>query len=308
MNIETIARGSFSGHETFPFRFAWLPRGVQALAQDPELFSREDAIIRLGVGKNMVRSIHHWGTAAGLLADVPGSRGRMSRATPLGGQLLGSDGWDPYLEDPGTLWLLHWELASKPLPATTWYWAFNHAPQMEFTRGQLVGWLTRLAEHRGWARISPASLKRDVDTFVRTYVASRTGRGIGVEDAIDCPLVELGLLRETADRASLMLQRGRHPSLPDAIFTYALIRQLERLGREHGTVPLHDVAFAAGAPGRVFVLTEDALLVRLERVAALTKDAIVYDDTAGLRQLLVKRPFEPLMLLKNYYSKSGGRA
>ena len=48
---------SFSGHETFVFRYGWLTKAVTAVTEDPGVFAREDAIVRLGVGKNMVRSI-----------------------------------------------------------------------------------------------------------------------------------------------------------------------------------------------------------------------------------------------------------
>ena len=48
---------SFSGHETFPFRYTWLKKGVDAVRDDPSVFTSDRATITLGVGKNMVRSI-----------------------------------------------------------------------------------------------------------------------------------------------------------------------------------------------------------------------------------------------------------
>ena len=51
---------SFSGHETFPFRYTWLKKGVDAVRENPTIFADDLATITLGVGKNMVRSIHHW--------------------------------------------------------------------------------------------------------------------------------------------------------------------------------------------------------------------------------------------------------
>jgi hypothetical protein len=64
----------FSGHETFPFRYTWLPKGVTNLLKDPELFARDDALVTLGVGKNMVRFIRHWCTAAGAIERVGRTR------------------------------------------------------------------------------------------------------------------------------------------------------------------------------------------------------------------------------------------
>src|SRR5438552_3957978 len=58
-------RFRFSGHDTFPCRYAWLPKAVQNLKRNNNLFSDEDdAMVQLGVGKNMVRAIRFWADAA----------------------------------------------------------------------------------------------------------------------------------------------------------------------------------------------------------------------------------------------------
>ncbi|RYE14072.1 MAG: DUF4007 family protein [Rickettsiales bacterium] len=48
---------NFSGHETFTFRYPWLKKGVDGLKGNPGIFQSDDAIVELGVGKNMVSSI-----------------------------------------------------------------------------------------------------------------------------------------------------------------------------------------------------------------------------------------------------------
>lgn len=55
-----LKTASFSGHESFPFRHTWLTKGVTAFAKDPTIFSKDEAMVILGVGKNMVQSIRHW--------------------------------------------------------------------------------------------------------------------------------------------------------------------------------------------------------------------------------------------------------
>ena len=128
---------SFSGHETFPFRYPWLKKGVDGVRADPEVFLRDDAITTLGVGKNMVRSIRHWCLAAGVLAENR-SGGPALRTTALGSLLFADDGLDPYLEDPATLRLLHWQIACNRTRATTWFWTFSHFHEPEFTRETLL--------------------------------------------------------------------------------------------------------------------------------------------------------------------------
>ena len=82
-----VVQHSFSGHETFPFRYPWLKKGFDAVGEDPHVFLRDDAITTLGVGKNMVRSIRHWCLTAGVLAAlrrgvVEGRRLRLRYAAP----------------------------------------------------------------------------------------------------------------------------------------------------------------------------------------------------------------------------------
>lgn len=42
---------SFGRHETFGLRFGWLPKGYQALKENPKAFFSDDATVKLGVGK-----------------------------------------------------------------------------------------------------------------------------------------------------------------------------------------------------------------------------------------------------------------
>jgi hypothetical protein len=101
----------FSGHETFPCRYAWLPKAYGAIATDAEAFANEDdAMINLGVGKNMVRSIRFWVQAAGIAEP---RRAGGYEITPFGKAVFSRRGFDPFLEDTRTLWLIHWNLASE---------------------------------------------------------------------------------------------------------------------------------------------------------------------------------------------------
>ena len=68
-----------SGHETFACRFAWLPKVVKELNSTDEharlLFKVENlAMVRLGVGKNMVRSIRFWAEVSGVIEPLRAGR------------------------------------------------------------------------------------------------------------------------------------------------------------------------------------------------------------------------------------------
>jgi hypothetical protein len=47
-----IKKPKFGGHEKFVFRYGWLKKGFDAVIEDPLIFSKDDALITLGVGKN----------------------------------------------------------------------------------------------------------------------------------------------------------------------------------------------------------------------------------------------------------------
>ena len=300
---EVTGRVSFSGHETFPFRYPWLKKAVDAAAANPHAFEAEDAMVKLGVGKNMVSSIRHWGLVTGMLEEAPrqrGSRKRPVAPSALGRSLLLDGGWDPFLEDPGTLWLLHWQLVSRLDRATTWWWVFNRYPGTIFTRGDIQAALETLGAQSGWTRFTSASLKRDIDVFVRTYAPVRRRNAL-LEDTLDCPLVELGVIRPTSQQQALVLVRSDHESLPEEVFAYALAEYLQRQPSRSQTVTLEELAFGDAAPGRAFCLDERGLLARLDRIEALTTGGIVFDETAGLKQLYVHSAPEPTALLRRYY-------
>ena len=296
-------RVSFSGHETFPFRYPWLKKAVDAAAADPYAFEAEDAMVKLGVGKNMVSSIRHWGLVTGMLEEASrprGSRKRPVAPTPLGRSLLLDGGWDPFLEDPGTLWLLHWQLVSRPERATTWWWVFNRYPGTIFTRADIQESLETLGAQSGWTRSTSASLKRDIDVFIRTYAPQRRRNAV-LEDTLDCPLVELGVIHASSQQQALVLVRSDHESLPDEVFAYALSEYLQSRSSQAQTVTLEELSFGDRAPGRVFCLDEPGLLERLDRIEALTDGGVVFDETAGLKQIYVHSTPEPTALLRRYY-------
>jgi Protein of unknown function (DUF4007) len=295
------ARYAFSGHQTFPFRYPWLPKGVQLLLERPDLFTRDDAFVILGVGKNMVRSIRHWCIATGVFDRVD-HRGTV-QVSKLGRALLDRGGWDPYLEDPGTLWLLHWRLVSRPSPASTWHLAFTRWNTDGFAREDLAGWLLDFTGGSSGAQTTRTSLRRDVDVFLRTYVPSQAkGWARSAEDTFDCPLVELGLLVQEAERGPYRFVRGPKPTLPEEIFAYALLEYWTDSAREGRTLSFETLLHGAGSPGGAFQLSENALSERLEHLPEWT--GLSYDDTAGMRTVRRRegaRDPEPMEALSRYY-------
>ena len=297
---------SFSGHETFPFRYTWLKKGIDAVRENPTIFADDSATITLGVGKNMVRSIHHWCQVSRLIeGDVIGfNRRKRFVPTGLGDSIFADDGFDPYLEDAATLWLIHWQLTTNVNWATTWYWAFSIFGQNEFSKdtfiAELIDWAARNARNR----VSENSIKRDVDCFLRTYVPSRLTKNTIIEDTFDCPLVELNLISDSSDSNTYRFHRGPKPSLPIEIFAAALSDFWEVRFSENNTLTFANIAYSEKSPGRTFQLDEDTLVEYLDRLDNLTKGALRYDETAGVKQVYRQQQVDPMQLLNSYYQNS----
>ena len=295
-----------SGHETFPLRYGWLKKAVDAVSANDEqtrgrsIFSRDDAIAHFGVGKNMVASMRHWATVTRVLEEDSSHIG----PTALGTLLFGSGNLDPYMEAPATSWLMHWHLAGHPAK-TTWFWAFNHFPALTFEREMLIQGIVSLAHERGWPRASSATIKRDVSCFVRTYVPQPVSRRASYEDSLESPLTELGLIRPTGRRDGFRFVRGPKPSLGAGVFGYAVTDFWNRLS-DANTLSFEVLAHEPGSPGRVFVLDENSLVGLLEDLEATTRETYRWSETAGLKQLIRTRPLsdqEQLELLKHDFKK-----
>ena len=296
----------FSGHETFPLRRLWLRKAYDAVREDdgrPEAstFGKDTGLIRYGVGKNMVFSIRHWAKLTRVVVEGDGGRYTVGS---VGDLLFDPDtGVDPFMENIATTWLLHWLIASDHAGATTWYYAFNHLNAPTFDYETLAAPLRDLCTWTGRSRASATTIKRDVEVFVRSYVA-RVGTS-SVDEQVETVLGELNLIGQVAGR-SFAFRRGPKPSLPDAVFLYALTdfwRELEtRREAKVGTLGVDQIVHEPGSPGRVFKLDEDAVVDRLVRISDVSAGAYLWTDTAGVRVVARRKTIgEPLDLLRAAY-------
>jgi hypothetical protein len=298
---------SFSGHETFVFRYTWLKKAVDAVFSDRRVFTRDDAIVTLGVGKNMVRSIRHWSLATRVLEEVPKSRGLELDSTEFGRFIFGSpeqSGVDPFLEDPNTLWLLHWSLMSNSNRSTTWQWAFNMLPSNEFTRERLLESLEEEMRRLNLTPPSEATLKRDIEVFARTYVNTRQSHGSTVEDSLDCPLTELDLIEEISGTDLLKIRRGPKSSLGARTFAFCLLDFWDRSAQGTKTLAFSDIAYARNSPGNLFKLDENSLIEKLESLEIVTDGSLGYADVAGLKQVYRQGDCSGFSWLKTHYEQT----
>jgi hypothetical protein len=277
----------FSGHETFPLRQLWLRKAftqIEAYGDiaPSEVFTKDDAIERFGVGKNMVSSIRHWALAC----DVIRKEGKDSFSRGEVGELLfGRQACDPYLEKDASIWLIHWLLAGRASRSATWYVVFNFVQSQSFKANDVVALLEEYALANKAVR-SGTTLSRDVEVCLRSYT-SVTQRA-ATEDSAEPLLSDLGLL-SMSGKDHYHFHRSDQYSLPDEVFVYALLDYWARWESSSNTsqitLSFNSIAHDYGSPGRVFKLDEDSVSDRLSRIADVTKNYLQWTDSSGVRQV-----------------------
>lgn len=298
---ESISKFIFARHETFHPRHNWLKKGFDAVLQNPKIFGQQDAHIELGVGKNMGLSIRYWCTAYKLIETVEadGQRG-FSSPSKFGVSLLGENGWDQYLEDIASLWLLHWNLLKSPCLATTWGFVFNEFRKADFTRDDLLQELAGYRDKIG-SRVKDSSLEKDVSCLLRMYV-EQPNKKVITEETLDCPFVDLGLIHQAGDTQHYTFRIGVKTNLPAAVIVAAALEFIAITAPGQRTVSLASLTYGHGSPGLAFKLTESAIYQAIEDIS-LYDGGVGISDTAGLVQMSFQQ--EPLRIadriLKNYY-------
>ena len=288
---------AFGRHESFPLRFGWITKGLGALKEDSTVFSKEDATVILGVGKNMVAAIRHWLLAARLAE--PSDRNALA-ATPIADIAFG-DGGDPYLEDDGTIWLLHWLLATNPASATAIYWFFNHFHKPTFSSVEVATALSDFVKQEVSARTAATTLKRDAQLVLRMYARTSGGTRLTMEDALDSPLAMLDL-QERLDGRNWRAVPMDRVELPLSIFAFAVAELFEHTDAPQ--LAIQDLMYSDNAhcaPGAVFRMTEEGLVGKLEALCDAFPGVLRLSRTAGVFQLHKLESLNAISLLEAHY-------
>ncbi len=292
----------YSGHETFPFRYPWLPKSVRAVASNPHTFSNEDqAMVDLGLGKNMVKAARFWVEATGMVS--PGDKGLA--VTPLGRALILDEAHDPFLEDIQTLWLVHWMISTNPSPIAAWDYLLNkwHDPRM--TKSGALAALKKLSEgdESKKKELSDVTLNQHFDVFLHTYVPTRSRKGDVQEDNLDSPLVELGLLlpevTTTPGRSlepTFSFRVDEKPEIRPALFAWCLERYWDAQAKGENSIPFQMIAYGHGSLGQILKISEDGIRQRLEAIGHDTDGRFTFNESSSIPNVVINpaKPASPL--------------
>jgi len=310
-------KAKFTGHDTFPLRYGWLNKAVNHLNSNGKLqtsneLKTREAIVDLGVGKNMVNAIRYWAEASSVISPIK-IKSQIDHSTSSNGNYLFGNvvnaGKDPYLEHIGSIWLIHFWLNSNDSQLTAYRYFFNYSNVQHFEKTKL---LTDCAEDA--MRLvtndigNESTLKKDIDCFLNTYCKkfkspSKKKTTIN-EDHFTSPLSELNLIQDNG-RGFYISNLAERAELPIAIFIYGLIKfiQQETEDSKINAVDFDSLLTKPCSPGRIFRLSESGLGQKLDEAQEFSKGQISWVDSLGLRQIRIESESidNPTSFLDTYY-------
>ena len=283
-----MARPIFSGHESFACKSHWLKRGYDFVRGENN-FNDDDAVVRLGVGKNMVASIKFWLKAIGLLKDT--------KPEDIADYLFNDeDGKDPYLEDVGTLWLLHFLLIYTDY-ATIYKTTFvdYHRQRNIVEKSKLQNYIKHVCfDETGYKNLyNDNTVKRDIGVMLHNYCA-KNGSNVNVEDS-NSLFAPLNLICET-EKDTYRFNYDTRSDVPSLIFLYALLVKFEG----QNSISFEDIAELA----LIFCLTNNDLLNIINHLCDLYPTEIVFSDVAGIKELQFRATLNSIDVLDRYYEEN----
>ena len=285
----------FRAHDTFFIRKGWLYKGIKNVINDPSVFMgvNGNPMDILGIGANMVKALRYWLQAVGLTSE-PTTGKRQQTLTPFGEVVFECD---KYIEEMGTLWLLHYKLASNVDEATAWYFFFNEFKLSEFTRDDFVVQLNNYIRMND-NEVSERSLDDDYNCIINTYVSRMKSNPDKVqpESNIDCPLGELGLI-DIISKKDRMYKKSTPKK--DTLHPLVLLAVVLDNSDNEVEIKITSIQNERNNAGKIFNLDIITLVNLLNKLELMGYIKVV--RTAGLDVVRIEREMNFLECIREYY-------
>ena len=292
---------TFSGHDTFHCRHLWLKKGYEFVKKGNK-FSNEDAVVSLGVGKNMVSSIYFWMKAFGII-DREGNLSDIAKYL-----LDEATGKDPYLEDEATLWLLHYHLVTQNV-SSIYSLIFNEyrREKIEFTKENFISFVLRKAEELEITQVNKNTVSTDFDVLSKMYLRTDV-QSKDKEDTFSGLLTDLMLIqndrRKVNDKLEsyLSIVPTDKVEIPEEVLLYSILDN----NSFDKSISLQTIEQERNQIGSVFAIDKTGLLRKIDSIASnphYKPYGIVFNDHAGIKELQFKEKPNKFKVLDFYYDK-----
>jgi hypothetical protein len=292
INKTEITKYIFSGHDSFQCRQLWLKKGYDYV-QEGKNFNDEDAVVQLGVGKNMVSSIRFWLKAFNIIdnKDIP---------TEFGKRLFDDEnGYDPFLEDEASLWLLHYQLVKNSF-ASIYSIIFNEfrKEKLFFNKETFVNYVKRFGESNPDLNFNENTVAKDFIVFANLYKNDPESKD--VEDSFSGILSEIELLKTTGKGKDeqFYIENTERDNLPEAVVLFTILDN----SNYGNSISLNSLEFDLNSPGSIFALNRSGLMNKISEIVSELKDT-TFTDQAGIKELQFKKKLDAFTILDTYYGK-----
>lgn len=279
---------TFTGHDTFHCRSFWLKKGVDFLENKGD-FGADDSVLKLGVGKNMVASIHFWLKAFGVKED----EGNVSE---LANSMLAVGGYDEFLENPGSLWIWQYHLVN--LGKASIYKLFFKEFRKSRHRNQFhKSDLQKFLHLKSDGKVASKTLENDIKVFIKMYLVEEKS-GKGIEDDLSSMFVELNLISEisTSDKETTYQLRVDHKKeIPSLVFLYCILDSF--LERE--SISMEEIIDAVGD---ALVCTNEGVERHVGKLCELFPGQITFKEDAGRKEVQLDPVLVKWEILGKYYN------
>jgi len=277
---------SFSGHDKFDCKIDWITKGLEAYKEDNTIFIQsniEKTIARLGLGSNMVKSLHHWMKVFALIEG--------EKLTLLGKTILDKD---PYLENSDTLWILHWNLVKYIEKASLYNLFFNKIYPHKFSKDDIFDYITSwLSENK--IKLSPTTLNADIDVLIRMY-----NNNHGENHSMSL-LSELNIITKLS-QSSYSLNINAVTPISDELFLYILCDYIEMQYSSSATsLSIDDIQRGKLSIQKSLCMSEHTLYSKIDKLSKLTESRFTYSETAGIRQIYISEHIDKSLILNKIY-------
>ena len=286
----------FGGHETFAVREGWFTKSLEALKADKDLFKDPLACDRLGVGRNMAKSIRHWLQVAELVNK--GNRKVPLEISEVGKLIMRKD---RYFLRAGTWWAIHINIVTCDTDAVAWKWFFNRAYTFPFDRMSCSSDMLRQLTIEGKKPPSRTTLNNDISCLLSSYAVSIPPANRNPEEAIDSPLQALGLVTHLRETDTYLANRKRK-KIPPAIVGYAFAKSIPSTNNDkHITKPLSQIFALQNGPSKMLVLDHEALLDTLQEAETGLGADFIHVELSGDERTVRFKNLMPIKWLTKYY-------
>lgn len=286
----------FRAHDTFSIRKGWLHKGMRHIINNPRIFVDKDInpMDEFGLGANMVKALRYWLQATGLTVEGANGNNRNQQLSEFGEVVWNNDS---YLEEDGTLFLIHYFLCTNKDLATAWYYFFNIYKVVDISQENFIsGIKTYLLSEEDY-QVSDRALNDDFDCIIKTYLPSE--KSISPESNLECPLTNLGLISLSDEKTKTYTKTAPHQNTINPLIVLAVIVNENTKNNSSTEIKISKLESDPGNIGKVFNLDSLTIASYLDKLQNM--GLIKVNRTAGLDLVYLNTEWSFRECVEEYY-------